>query len=147
VSLLTYQQAYNFNQWIDGWHNPSFWILGGIVGIVAILESFLPAKNFISGYYEKILINSKFFFLIALAVVFFTQGLLGGCIIQLPQNWIAQNFLGRPFWYPFGLVYREGISEQYWPLLRFFYLILGTFAIQRCLVFYKKFVNLKMIKN
>lgn len=147
MPLLSYQQAYDINQWIDNWHNPSFWILGGVVGIVAILESFLPARNSLSGKYEQFLVKFKFFFLIALAVVFFTQGLLGGCIIQIPQNAIAKAYLGREFWYPFGLVYRENIPESYWPILRLFYLILGSFAIQRCVVFYKKFVRLEILDS
>lgn len=142
VPLLSYDQAYNINQWIDNWHNPSFWILGGVVGFVAILESFLPNRNYVpTTIYEKFLIDFKFFFLIALAVVFFTQGLLGGCVIQIPQNIIAKAYLGRPYWYPFGLVYRESLPEVYWPLLRIFYLVLGSFAIQRCVVFYNKFVR------
>lgn len=141
--LLSYQQAYDINQWIDHFHNPNFWILGGIVGFIAVLESFLPAKLSFSGTYEKFLVNFKFFFLVALAVVFFTQGLFGGCLIQIPQNAIAKAYLGRPYWYPFGLVYRESIAEKYWPLLRLFYLIIGTFAINRSIAFYKKFVNLK----
>lgn len=141
MPTLSYDQAYSINQWIDLWHNPSFWILGGVVGLVAIFESFIPKnQNHNPGTYEKLLIRSKFFFLIALAVVFFTQGLFGGCLIQIPQNAIARAYLGRPYWYPFGLVYREYFDGMYWPLLRLFYFILGSFAVQRCFVFYQKFV-------
>jgi hypothetical protein len=140
---LTYQQAYDLNQWIDYIHNPYVWSYGAVISVYALFESYLPKRQFKTTGLDSFLNGLKFFFLFAFAFIFFSQGLLGGCFIQIPQNLIAQKFLNREFWYPFGLVYREHIDPQYWPYLRGLYLLLGLYGCYRTFIYYQKFINLK----
>jgi|688.fasta_scaffold201012_1 hypothetical protein len=141
MPTLSYEQAYQINEWIDKIHSPQYWALGGVIAIIAIVESYLPHKKSFASDLDQYLVYFKLFFLVAFSLVFFTQGLLGGCIVQIPQNWIAQKYLDREFWYPFGLVYRESLNSKFWPLLRLFYLVLGSLAFWRTWVFYQKFAK------
>ncbi|MEI6728173.1 MAG: hypothetical protein WCK98_00875 [bacterium] len=140
---LTFQQAYDLNQWIDNIHNPYVWSYGAVISIYALLESYLPKRQFVATGLDSFLNGLKFFFLFAFALIFFSQGLLGGCFIQIPQNLIAQKFLNREYWYPFGLVYREQLDPRYWPFLRGLYLVLGLYGGYRTVIYYQKFINLK----
>lgn len=144
---LSYDQAYQINEWIDKIHNPQYWVLGGVVAVIAIIESYLPAKKAFVSDLDEYLTYFKFFFLIAFCLVFFTQGLFNGCIIQIPQNFIAQKYLNREYWYPFGIVYRENLDPKFWPLLRLFYLVLGSLSFWRTWIFYQKFVKFNYLKK
>jgi hypothetical protein len=139
---LTREQAIEINQWIDVFHNPSQWAYIIFVAAFISLESFTPGKEQFTSRFDKYLVYTKFMLLVFLCLVVGSQGFFGGCIVQLPQNWIAQEYLDRPYWYPYGLVYREELDESLWPLLRLLYLVLAIFFIWRTVIFYRKFIKI-----
>jgi hypothetical protein len=145
VLPLSPEQAIFINQQIDKFHNPEIWGLGLSLSLLAFLETYLPAKEFFHNYLDKILTYFKLFFLSAFAIIFFQQGLFGGCLIQIPQNYIAKEYLGREYWYPYGLVYREFFNPEVWWVLQLFYLIIGSFTLWKTWVYFKKFVYKKAV--
>jgi len=148
--MFTPNQARQLNEFIDLIHNPSWWSYAGVLALVFIVESYLPKSNKQENNLLKNLAKFKFYILSAFTFVFLGQGLFGGCIIQLPQNWIAQTYLNKEYWYPYGLVYREYFAQRLWPLLRFFYLIIGYYSLERTWIFYHKFLkfhNINFLRN
>lgn len=138
---LTRDQAIEINRWIDIFHNPGQWAYIIVLAVFISLESFLNQKEYFESLFDKILIYIKFILLVFLCLVVGSQGFLGGCIVQIPQNWIAQAYLDRPYWYPFGLVYRENIPEEYWIYLRIVYFLLAIFFIWRTYIFWHRFIK------
>lgn len=121
----TPEQVIEFNQLVDKYHDPRYWSIFGFLSLVFILEVFLPIKKSFNGYFDQVLSYFKFGVLLFTSLIVASQSFLGGCLIQIPQNWLAQRYLGQPYWYPFGLVYRENFPESFWPYLRLIYLFLA----------------------
>lgn len=134
-------------EFIDKFHQPHIWTLGGVIAVLALVESFLNENYIYKSFLGILLIYFKLFFLVMFDLVFFTQGLFGGCLLQVPQNYLARKYLGMDFWYPFGIVYRESLNPVFWPYLRIFYLFLGIFAIYRTRIYIQKFIINSMTRK
>ncbi|MEM1312131.1 MAG: hypothetical protein AAGF07_01570 [Patescibacteria group bacterium] len=135
---LTTEQAIQINETIDKYHDPYYWTVVAVVAFVFLIDSYLPRKRIFESKLDKILSYVKLITLIFLSLITLSQGLTGGCFIQIPQNWIAQNYLDRPYWYPYGLVFREMIPEKYWIVLRIFYFFGSIFVAYRTYLFWQK---------
>lgn len=122
------QIALLINQWIDRIHNPNYWIIFWVIAVYILLEyKIFPHKKIvINTRYGRIVFYSKLGVLLFTFSIALSQSLLGGCVIQLIQNYLALNYLDREYWYPFGLVFREYLNPRYWIWLRIGY---GIFTI------------------
>ncbi len=120
------QTALLINQWIDKVHNPNYWIVFWFIALYILLEpKIFPKRDIIpQNKYAKTIICTKLFILIFTFSIALSQSLFGGCLITLIQNYIASTYLGREYWYPFGLVFRENFSPEYWIYLRLFYIVI-----------------------
>lgn len=120
------QTALLINQWIDIIHNPNYWIIFWFIALYILLEpKIFPQKSIIPyNKYPKTIIYTKFLILFFTFSIALSQSLFGGCLITSIQNYFAVNYLGREYWYPYGLVFRENFAPQYWIYLRLFYIIL-----------------------
>ena len=120
------QTALQINQWIDIIHNPNYWIVFWFIALYILLEpKIFPNRNIIpQNKYAKSIIYTKFFILIFTFIIILSQSLFGGCLITSIQNHFARTYLGREYWYPYGLVFRANFDPQYWIYLRLFYIIL-----------------------
>ncbi|MGA1050626.1 MAG: hypothetical protein ACO3TG_03960 [Minisyncoccia bacterium] len=120
------QTALLINQWIDILHNPTYWIVFWFIALYILLEpKIFPKRDIIpQNKYAKTIICTKLFILIFTFSIALSQSLFGGCLITLIQNYIASTYLGREYWYPFGLVFRENFSPEYWIYLRLFYIVI-----------------------
>lgn len=120
------QTALLINQWIDKVHNPNYWIVFWFIALYILLEPKIFPKRAIvtQNKYTNIIIHTKLFILIFTFSIALSQSLFGGCLITLIQNYIASTYLGREYWYPFGLVFRENFSPEYWIYLRLFYIVI-----------------------
>ncbi len=130
---LNKEKALEIIYFIDKYHDPRYWIIFGVLSAIFLLEIFLPKKIQFENNFDKVFTYFKVSILFFVGLILFSQGFLGGCVIQIPQNWLAQKFLDRPYWYPYGLVYRENLPESFWPMLRIIYIL---FSILYYLVFY-----------
>jgi hypothetical protein len=135
---LTVEQATQINESIDKVHNPYYWTFIAIVGVVFLFDSFLPIKSKFESDFDRVFSYFKFYTIIFFTLIALSQGLSGGCIIQIPQNWIAQTYLDRPYWYPYGPVFRELLPEQYWFVLVLGYFFGSLFAAFRAYRFWQK---------
>ena len=133
------QTALLINQWIDIIHNPNYWIIFWFIALYILLENNLfPKRDIIpKSKYGKAIIYSKLFILFFTFSIAVSQSLLGGCFITSIQNYLAINYLGREYWYPFGLVFRENFDPQYWIYLRLFYIILTALYATWIYKYYK----------
>ena len=120
------QTALLINEWIDIIHNPNYWIIFWVIAVYILLEyRIFPHKKIVlNTLYSRLVLYAKFAILLLTLAVALSQSILGGCAIQLIQNYLAVNYLDREYWYPFGLVFREQIAPQYWIWLRIGYGIL-----------------------
>jgi len=120
------QTALLINQWIDKIHNPNYWIIFWLIALYILLENNLfPKRDIIPKFkYGKAIIYSKLFILFFTFSISISQSLFGGCLITSIQNYLARTYLGRDYWYPFGMVFRENFAPQYWIYLRLLYIIL-----------------------
>ena len=141
------QKAILINQFIDKVHNPNYWIIFWILALCILLEYkiFPKRKVKIQTRYQKIILYSKFLVLMFTFGIALSQSILGGCVIQLFQNYLAINYLDREYWYPYGLVFREKIDPQYWIYLRLIYICL-TILYGVWIYKYYLFIS-KKIKN
>jgi len=135
------QTALLINQWIDIVHNPNYWIIFWFIALYILLEpKIFPQKSILpKNKYAKIIIYIKFLVLFFTFSIALSQSLFGGCIITSIQNYLASTYLGREYWYPFGLVFRENFAPQYWIYLRVFYMVL-TILYGAWIYKYYKFV-------
>lgn len=139
---LNAQRAREINLLIDKYHDPYWWSLFGILSLVFLLEIFLPVKKQFENWFDKVLTDFKLFILFFCSLILISQGFLGGCVVQIPQNWLAQKYLDLPYWYPYGLVYRENFPESFWPFLRLIYILLALLFFYLTYLFYYKRVRL-----
>jgi len=116
------------NTWIDKYHGPNQFTPFVVMGMFVLLEVILPKKNGWENLFDKVLGHIKMGLVTLTMLVATSQGITGGCIIQIPQNWLARQALGRD-WYPFGLVYREYVPQDFWWALRLFYFLGGLFIL------------------
>ena len=123
---MTPELALEINQFIDRIHSPYYWSFFAVIAIIYLLEVFLPEKKYLESGFDRWLTYFKISIVGLFALVAISQGVTGGCVIQIPQNWLARNYLGMEYWHPYGLVFREYLDPQYWIFLRIFYL-LGSF--------------------
>jgi len=114
--------------WIDILHNPDQWTPFTTVGLFVLFEAGLPIKESIQNRWDGILLRIKAFFATMAMLVGSSQGFTGGCVVQIPQNWLSQQAFGRD-WYPYGLVFREYFPEEWWWALRTFYILLATLVV------------------
>jgi hypothetical protein len=147
MGYMNAETAIQINQWIDRFHNPSYWIIFWVIALYVLLEyRIFPKKEIVlDTIYSRIVLYGKFGVLLFTFAIALSQSVLGGCAIQLIQNYLAVQYLDREYWYPFGLVFRENLQPQYWIWLRLFYgaLTIGYgFWIYR----YYRFVRGKLSK-
>lgn len=135
---LSYQQAESINQTIDRFHEPYYWSIFGVFALLFALEIFLPEKRRFSSQFDRYFTYFRFSIIILITLVALSQGLAGGCVLQIPQNWLAQNYLGREYWYPYGLVFREHVPQQFWPLLHFTYFLASLITPYFAFQYYQK---------
>lgn len=135
------QTALQINQWIDIVHSPNYWIFFWAIALYILLEpKIFPKKDIISyKKYAKPIIYGKFLLLFFTFSIALSQSLFGGFLITSIQNYFASTYLGREYWYPYGLVFRENFDPQYWIYLRLFYIIL-TILYGTWIYKYYKFV-------
>lgn len=139
------EKATQINQWIDIIHNPTYWIIFWVIALYILLEyTISPHKKILlNTRYERIVFYTKWGILVFTFSIALSQSLLGGCAIQLIQNYLAVQYLDRNYWYPFGLVFREQLAPQYWIWLRVLYGIL-TVGYGLWIYRYYRFVRSKM---
>ncbi len=120
------QTALLINQWIDIIHNPNYWIIFWFIALYILLENNLfPKRDIIPKFRNgKTIIYSKFLILFFTLSISISQSLFGGCLVTSIQNYLARTYLGREYWYPFGLVFRENFFPEYWIYLRLLYIVL-----------------------
>jgi Na+-translocating ferredoxin:NAD+ oxidoreductase RnfD subunit len=135
---LTYDQAVKINEDIDKIHNPYYWSFLAVIGGIFLLDSFLPEKQHFESKFDKYFTFFKWSIIVFFTLIALSQGLTGGCVVQIPQNWIAQHYLNRDYWYPYGPVFRELLPQQYWFILQISYFLGSLFTLWRARVFYKK---------
>jgi len=135
---ISYQQAESINQTIDRFHEPYYWSGFGLLAFLFILEIFLPEKKYFKSAFDKYFTYFRFSIIILMTLVALSQGLAGGCVLQIPQNWLAQNYLGREYWYPYGLVFREHFPEKFWPILHFTYFVASLITPYFAYQYYQK---------
>lgn len=116
------QWAAQVNQWIDVLHNPRYWIIFWLVAVYVVIEDTFIVRSDIP--FRRIQFGWRFSILVFTWLILASQSIFGGCAIQFVQNYLAREYLDRDYWYPFGLVFREFLSPQYWILLRGLYLVL-----------------------
>lgn len=105
------------------------------IGVVCVVMSYLPLKSHFESHFDVYFTWILFTFGCLFASYLYSQALLGGCFIHIPQNWIARQYLGKSEWWPFGLYGRYG-----WPFdlitLRLLYIVLSVYSTIRLYVFY-----------
>ena len=141
---LTYEQAIKLNEDIDKIHNPYYWTFLAVIGVMFLLESFLPVKSKFESGFDKYFTFFKWGVIIFFTLIALSQGLTGGCVVQIPQNWIAKTYLNREYWYPYGPVFRELLPERYWFVLQIGYFLGSIYALWRAIEFYKKRVMIPL---
>lgn len=118
---LTPQQAIEINQTIDRFHEPYQWAAMALLAMFFSLEIFLPTKQHFESKFDIFYSQVKWYFILLMTAVALSQGITGGCVLQIPQNYLASEFLNRPYWYPYGVVFRENFPPSFEPFLRIFY--------------------------
>lgn len=136
------QLIIKINQTVDQIH--SFFPTLALFGCFFLIESYLPKKSFFESSLDKFLSYFKLSLVSLLAFIFLSQGILGGCLLHIPQNFLSQKYLSRN-WSNYGLVFREKIPRNYLPLLRTSYLGIGLYASWASLKFYEKRIIFKNI--
>lgn len=136
---MTYEQALLVQRLLDTLHNPS-WSVGFIIMLIFIFEGFIAKNNPIFFKNSLFAQKAKVFLMYWYSVVAFTQAIFKGCVIHIPQNWIAREYMGLEYWHPYGLVYREVIPESILPFIPFLYFGVGLFLLWRGYKFQKDFV-------
>jgi len=126
--MFTSETVIAINQWIDKYHGPAQWAPFVAIGLLVSLEGFLPTKTEWESVWDKWLTWLKSFFITLTMFVGASQGFTGGCVIQIPQNWLSQTALGRD-WHPYGLVFREYVPQQWWWALHAFYILCACLGI------------------
>jgi hypothetical protein len=133
--MLNAERVIAINQFID-WLHTSFPAIS-IIAAAILLESFLPARKRFANIYDRWLTYIRFAAAIIFSLIALSQGMLGGCIIHIPQNYLAQQYLGRD-WSDYGLFYREFIDPALHLYLRIFYFLGGLFVTWCTWQFWKK---------
>lgn len=126
--MLNAEKVIEINNFIDRVHTPIIWAFPVTLGIFVSLELFLPRKEKYENQFDEFFSWLKFYLVIFAGLVLSSQGFSGGCVIQIPQNLLAQQYLGRD-WHPYGIVFRENINQEYLWLLRLFYFIGGLSSV------------------
>jgi hypothetical protein len=131
---ITPDQAIAINETIDIIHStfPYFMALG----VYCIAVSFLPAKTAYESYFDKCISYIIAGFGAVLVLYLISQAVLGGCIVHIPENWIARTYLGRSEWWPFGLFGRRNWPFALWTL-RLLYAILSILSVWRFRIYMK----------
>lgn len=139
------EKATQINQWIDIIHNPNYWIIFWVIALYILLEyKIFPQKNIVlNTVYSRLVLYGKFGILLFTFSIALSQSVLGGCAIQLIQNYLAVQYLNQEYWYPFGLVFREYLNPRYWIWLRMVYGIL-TIGYGFWIYRYYRFVRSKV---
>jgi hypothetical protein len=135
---LTAEQAIQINQTIDRYHDPRYWSIFGILSLIFLLEVFFPTKKVFKNKLDSFFSHFKFSILLFTSLILISQGIFGGCVIQIPQNWLAQKYLNLPYWYPYGLVYRESFDSSFWPVLRTIYILITILYFYWLYHYYRK---------
>jgi hypothetical protein len=132
--MLSPQQVIEINQFLDEIH--SFFPYVTTLGAFLLLESLLPYRT-PRNVLERNLNYTKLIVMSSFVVVTLTQGIFGGCLLHIPQNWLAQEVLGKK-WHEYGLVYRYSLPQAWWPALQLFYVVLGSFGAWRTWHYYQR---------
>lgn len=130
--MLDAEKVIQINNFIDRVHTPIVWAFPVTLGIFISLEIFLPAKQRFETKFDEFYSWTKYYLVILASLVTISQGLSGGCWVQIPQNYLAQKYLGHD-WLPYGLVFREYVNVEYWWVLR---LVFFIGAILAFIIFY-----------
>jgi hypothetical protein len=140
---LTFQQAEAINTAVDKIH--ALFPLFSVMATIFLLQGFGKPQVAFTSPWQKYYAWFRFGFVLLLVSTVLSQGVLGGCLIHIPQNWFNRVYLNQDNAVPFGLFARQYIDPKYWPFLRMFYLLAGLLVSWRALVFYRKFVNLPTV--
>lgn len=140
---MSSQQALAIIEVIDWIHQPYYWSFIMFVALAYTFEIYLPKKRQWESIFDLVLTYFKFILIAILAFIVLMQGMIGGCLCQIPQNYLARKYLSLDYWYPFGLVFRENFAVQDWKWLRMFYLIAGLYFAWATYQFWKK----RIVKN
>jgi hypothetical protein len=146
--MLNAEKVIVINNFIDRVHTPIIWAFPVTLGIFISLELFLPKKQKFENKFDQFFSLLKFCLVIFAGLVLSSQGFSGGCVIQIPQNFLAQQYLGRD-WLPYGIVFREYINPDYLWLLRLFYFIGGLSSVFVVFKYWKERIKtpLKSLKS
>jgi len=140
--LMSPEIARQMNQWIDVIHNPRYWIIFWLIALYVLFEERVVGSE----KFAQRISGARGWLYSRLGVLIFTwsivasQGFLGGCAVQLVQNYLAREYLSMEYRYPFGLVFREFLDPAYWRWLRAGYL-LATIVYAIWIYSYWKRVN------
>ena len=139
---MTAEQAIAINNFIDQIHSPYYWAFPVALGIFALLEIFLPAKDRYLNSFDRYFTYTKFSLAVFVTLVATSQGFTGGCVVHLIQNWLAQAFLGKEYWnLPYGVVYRELVPENFVWVLHLIYFLGGVMSLLATWKYYQKFIR------
>jgi hypothetical protein len=138
--MFTPDQIIQINQTVDVIH--SYFPYIGFIACVFIFESYLPSQKVLTHPESKVergVFKIKFWAISLFATTWFSQAILGGCLVHIPQNALNHLYFGRPL-HDFGLFYRENLPAGYLPFLRTFYLFLFIYTAWRSVIFYRKYI-------
>ena len=135
--MLTAESVIEINNFIDRVHSPLLWSFPVVLGIFTSLEIFLPVKECFQSWFDKFYSWLKFYLVLIASLVTVSQGLSGGCWVQIPQNYLSQKYLGKD-WLPYGLVFREYLPESQWWILRTTYFIAAILALSIFYFYWKR---------
>lgn len=139
---LTYHQAESINQTIDRYHQPSQWVTLGVMAGFFALEVFLPTKEVFESKFDRYYSYVKFGIIVLMTSVALSQGITGGCVVQIPQNWLARTYMGKEYWYPFGVVFRENFPTWFEPYLRLIYFVFSLITPYTVWIYWKKRIKI-----
>lgn len=141
--MLTAQQATQINLAIDSLH--SYFPSISILGLILILEILLPKRSLVSRF-EYWFVRVRFLCLTLICLVVLSQGIFGGCIIHSFQNMLAEKYLQKEYWWPFGLFGRSYVPYSLWPILRATYIIFSGALVYLTFKYYKKRISGLQVK-
>jgi hypothetical protein len=89
------ETAIQINQWIDRFHNPNYWIIFWVIALYILLEyRIFPQKKIVlNTIYSRLVLYAKFGVLLFTFAIALSQSVLGGCAIQLIQNYLAVQYI------------------------------------------------------
>jgi hypothetical protein len=139
---MTPELALRINYFIDRYHSQEYWSYPFLLAVFFMLEIFLPPRASYESRFDKYFTWFKFGLVAFAALIAASQGFAGGCLVQLPQNWLAQNYLSMPYWHEYGLAFREYVPAGWHWLLRLVYMAGGCLCLWAAYRYYLRRVKI-----